>query len=92
MDIDKNGFIEYREFLSAAVNKEKAFSSTKLKVAFSYFDKDKSGKLSVSELKRALGMNYSDEVYRSMIKVFDTNKDGQISFDEFARMMHMIIA
>ena len=92
VDIDKNGYIEYSEFLAAAVNKEKAFSLTNLRLAFGYFDADKSGKISVDELKLALGMNYSDDVYKNMIKEFDSNQDGEISFDEFTKMMNMLTA
>jgi calcium-dependent protein kinase len=87
VDIDNNGYIEYSEFISAAINKEKAFTNGNLKMAFNYFDTDKSGKISISELKKAFGNGYSEEMYKDLIKEFDLNKDGEISLDEFTLMM-----
>ena len=90
VDIDKNGFIEYTEFLTAAINKEKTFSSANLKMAFSYFDTDKSGKISIPELKQAIGMGCSDELFQDLIKEFDENKDGELSYEEFTKMMNKL--
>ena len=83
-DTDKNGFINYTEFLTATVNQSQAFSRERLKEVFRIFDKNKDGKLSMSELKSALGGDSkSDSMFRSMIQEADTNGDGEIDLDEF---------
>ena len=87
IDIDNNGYIEYTEFITAAMNKEKAFTTGNLRMAFNYFDSDRSGKISCGELKKALGNGYTEETYKDLIREFDLNKDGEISFDEFTLMM-----
>lgn len=49
-------------------------------------DRDHNGSLSKAELMGAFGgCNY--EVYRQILEEFDTNKDGQISKQEFKMAM-----
>jgi Ca2+-binding EF-hand superfamily protein len=50
------------------------------------FDKDGSGLVSSEELSEILSAGGSAD-FESMIKEYDDNGDGQISFDEFATMM-----
>ena len=90
IDVDKNGYIEYSEFLSAAINKENAYSQANLRMAFNHFDSDKSGKISIDELKKSISLGCSEDVFRELIKEFDENKDGEISFDEFTKMMNKL--
>jgi calmodulin len=54
--------------------------------AFRMFDKDGSGLVSSEELSEILSAGGSAD-FESMIKEYDDNGDGQISFDEFATMM-----
>lgn len=39
---------------------------------------DKSGKLSVQEIREKLGSNISEETYNSLLKDFDVNHDGEV--------------
>lgn len=94
IDSDNNGYIEFEEFLSASIDKEKLCTEKNLQIAFDWFDKDKSGGISLSELKHILGesnVNTKDEVWKEMIKEIDSNCDGQISFDEFKEMMLKVV-
>ena len=59
-------------------------------VAFSLFDVDGDGKLTVDEIGdvlRELGQEVSDEDLREIIEEFDENQNGQIDFDEFLWLM-----
>lgn len=54
VDTDSNGYIDYTEFLKAAIDIKKLASNINLKIAFETFDKDGSGKISPDELRYAL--------------------------------------
>jgi calcium-dependent protein kinase len=88
-DADRNGFIEYNEFLTSAMNWQKAMSKERLRLAFKDFDKDQSGKISLIELRQALGgAEASDEdVWISMIEEADKDGDGEIDLEEFTDYM-----
>ena len=94
VDTDRNGFIDYSEFVLAATNYSSILSKSTLESAFSAFDRDCSGKISADELKLMLGMNNEvrEEVWRALINEADQNGDGEIEFKEFSRLMLQAVA
>ncbi|KAI0494442.1 hypothetical protein KFK09_024580 [Dendrobium nobile] len=87
-DIDNSGTIDYGEFLAATVHLNKLEREENLVSAFAYFDKDKSGYITIDELSEAcreFGLN--DGHLDEMIKEIDQNNDGQIDYSEFVAMM-----
>lgn len=86
-DTDKNGFINYSEFLTATVNQQQAYSKGNLKNAFKRFDKNDDGNIDLQELKESLGASQSDSIVKKMLDEADTNKDGMIDFEEFVQHM-----
>jgi len=54
-DSDRNGSIDFTEFLTAAFDKRKLLSEENLKRAFAMFDKKGSGYISKDEIMMALG-------------------------------------
>lgn len=61
-----------------------------LKRAFILFDKDKSGKLNLSELSSGFKLylnGIEDAQIQALINCYDVNGDGNISFDEFLGML-----
>ena len=94
IDTDNNGYITYEEFCIALINKEKILTEKNLKMAFDVFDRDKSGGISQNELKFILGeynVNAKEHLWRKIIEQIDLNRDGQISYDEFHKMMMEVI-
>ena len=93
VDIDKNGTIDYSEFIAATVDKKKLLSKERLKQAFSIFDKDDSGYISASEVRAVLdhGKQINEKVWNDIIKEVDINGDGEISYAEFEKMMEQLI-
>lgn len=55
VDSDNSGFIDYSEFVVAAMNEKELTSNDKLQAAFRMFDKDGSGIISPDEIKEVLG-------------------------------------
>ena len=87
IDTDGSGCIEYTEFISASLDKSLYLKKEKLREAFSLFDSDHNGKISNNEIAKVLGMDQrSKEIYK-VIDKYDSNKDGEIDFDEFFQMM-----
>ena len=63
-------------------------------MAFNVFDRDKSGGISQNELKYILGeynVNAKEHLWHKMIQQIDLNQDGQISYEEFHKMMMDVI-
>lgn len=89
IDTDKNGYIEYSEFLVAAMDRKKLLSVEHLEAVFKEFDKDKNGKISAIELKSMLDhhQNLDVSVYAGLIKEVDMNGDGHVDYREFRDMM-----
>ncbi|CAG9322411.1 unnamed protein product [Blepharisma stoltei] len=85
VDTDLNGYIDYTEFLKAAIDQQKLASQANLKITFEMFDRDGSGKISAQELKEMLqGENATNsEVWNELIKTVDQNGDGEIDLKEF---------
>ncbi|WRX30389.1 Protein kinase domain - like 10 [Theobroma cacao] len=87
-DIDNSGTIDYGEFLAATLHINKMEREENLVAAFSFFDKDGSGYITIDELQNAckefgLGDVHLDE----MIKEIDQDNDGRIDYGEFTAMM-----
>jgi len=55
VDSDNSGFIDYSEFVVAAMNEKQLTTNDKLQAAFKMFDKDGSGVISGDEIKEVLG-------------------------------------
>ncbi|PSS30846.1 Calcium-dependent protein kinase [Actinidia chinensis var. chinensis] len=87
-DIDNSGTIDYGEFLAATVHLNKLEREENLLSAFSFFDKDSSGYITIDELQQACKEFGLSEVHLDeMIKEIDQDNDGQIDYGEFAAMM-----
>ena len=89
VDVDSSGFIDYSEFLVAAMDRQKLLSKERLKAAFAAFDVDHNGKISLSELKQMLDHQgvLSEHVWSSFLSGVDKNGDGEVDWKEFKQMM-----
>ena len=58
-----------------------------MRAAFKMFDKDGSGTISKDEIKEALG-GLDEKLVEESIRDVDQNNDGEISFEEFEKMMN----
>ncbi|MFS7915279.1 putative non-specific serine/threonine protein kinase [Helianthus anomalus] len=88
-DIDNNGTIDYEEFVAATLHINKVDKEDYLFTAFSYFDKDDSGYITLDELQQACKEFGVDDVHlEEIIKEADQNNDGCIDYNEFVAMMH----
>jgi len=96
IDMDNNGYIEYEEFVRAAVSKEKFTNDNILRFAFRYFDKDGSGEITFDEIEEVFKESITDKnkvhnTLKQIIKEVDINGDGVISFEEFSNVMKKML-
>ncbi|CAH9102807.1 unnamed protein product [Cuscuta europaea] len=89
-DVDKDGYLDCTEFVAISVHLRKLGNEEHLKKVFEFFDKNQSGYIELEELRDALADEIdtnSEEIVNAIMQDVDTDKDGRISYDEFAAMM-----
>lgn len=93
VDVDHSNEIDFSEFVTATANRENLLRAEKLKQAFSYYDKDKSGSISLSEIRDVLGggQNLSDAVWKQVVSEVDADGNGEVDFEEFKSMMQKMM-
>ncbi len=92
IDMDKNGTIDYNEFVLAATNRQKLLNKEKLESTFKIFDKDGNGTISKEEIKSLLCAKTDDKkLIDEIVKEVDQNGDGEISLNEFKEMMKKLV-
>ena len=96
IDTDHNGYIEYEEFIRAAIDKDYFLNEKFLRFAFNYFDKDHNNSIDYNEIEMVFKDNIVDrknihEGLQKIITEVDINKDGKITFDEFSFVMKKML-
>ncbi|CAD8143599.1 unnamed protein product [Paramecium octaurelia] len=86
IDINRSGQIDFSEFCMAAMNQEKLLSVQRVEQAFKIFDQNGDGFISKKELEAIMG-DLGDDVWNQILTDCDNNGDGQISHEEFVKML-----
>ena len=91
LDTEGKGVIDYADFLDLMTGKmAERDPMEEMMKAFRLFDEDDTGKITFKNLKRVakeLGENMTDEEIQEMIDEADRDGDGEISEEEFFRIM-----
>ena len=90
LDGGDNGYIEYTEFISAALVLKDLLNEHKLDHLMSTFDHDETSKLTRDKVKRGftiLGKNLTKKELDEIFGAHDSNNDGYISKSEFRDML-----
>ncbi|KAI3732339.1 hypothetical protein L1987_63543 [Smallanthus sonchifolius] len=90
VDTNGKGSLDYGEFVAVSLHLKKMANNEHLHKAFSYFDKDGNGFIEPHELQDSLMEDGDEDVSNIANDIFqevDTDKDGKISYEEFAAMM-----
>ncbi|XP_024969745.1 calcium-dependent protein kinase 24-like [Cynara cardunculus var. scolymus] len=90
-DLDHNGVLNCEEFLTMVVHLKKISNEDQLRQAFHHFDRNRNGYIEFDELKECLfdgHLNpHNEKMVHEIIVDADLDKDGRISYPEFAAMM-----
>ena len=88
IDVDKNGKIDYTEFLAATIQKYNYLRNERLFETFCMFDKDNSGQITKDEILKALNADKNQEKeIEKYINAVDKNGDGKVDYKEFLQLM-----
>ena len=91
VDTDGSGTVDFPEFLAMMQTKMgERDSREEIIKAFRLFDDDDTGKISFLNLKRVakeLGESITDEELQEMIDEADRDGSGEVSQDDFVRIM-----
>ncbi|ELU09609.1 hypothetical protein CAPTEDRAFT_184797 [Capitella teleta] len=92
LDADGSGTVDFKEFLTMYARKKKDVASEEeeMRAAFKTFDRNGDGYISAAELRHVmmcLGEKLSDEEVKEMIRAADTDGNGKIDYQEFAKVL-----
>ncbi|KAM6592701.1 hypothetical protein CsatA_000404 [Cannabis sativa] len=100
-DLDEDGYLNYLEFVSILVKVRMIGNENRhIRAAFEVFDENQSGYIEMDDLRHCFAYDSDDEenieevveenieeVVEAIMEDVDIDKDGKISYDEFAAMM-----
>lgn len=76
-DADKDGYLDYREFVAINVHLRNMGNDEHLRTAFEFFDQNKSGYIEIEELRDALADEVdtnNEDVINAVMHDVDTDK------------------
>ena len=84
-DVDKNGVIEYQEFIQGVCDKNSLFDNSNLKSIFSIIDHDNKGYIISEDIKNFVFPNktVNEEAIAAYLNQFGMNINDKIFFDDF---------
>jgi len=92
IDFNNDGSINFSEFLTVNIQKEKLLNEETLDRAFRMFDLDGNGYITIDELKKTMPLEITTKAgWRNLVSEVDKDGDYQISFNEFKEMMEKLI-
>lgn len=93
-DENDDGVISYSEWLLTAMNRHKILTHEKLEAAFMGLDVDKSNTVSVEEISNFLfsSKNVDHNLLREVISRVDSDKDGDITLNQFKTLMFDLLS
>ena len=92
IDFNNDGSINFSEFLTVNIQKEKLLNEETLDRAFRMFDLDGNGYITIEELKKTMPLEITTKAgWRNLVSEVDKDGDYQISFNEFKEMMEKLI-
>ena len=88
LEFDRENFEAIKERILTLCRERSGNGLRGLKIMFKAIDRDRNNSVDPTEFKYAMrdyGIPISDDEVSAVVKYFDTNRDGKISFDEFLR-------
>ena len=90
-DLNRDGTIDFSEFLLATADYRRLLHPKTLKIAFALFDPDSSGSITLEELKSVLKYQEKEVTWRAFLREIDKNGSESIEIDEFRQLVEKIV-
>ena len=92
LDGDKNGTIEFEEFLRGCIDKSEILNDKYINYAFKFLDKENKKSLSSEQIMSAffIESEASKEILNNILDSNDYDKNGRIDFEEFKNLIYSI--
>jgi len=93
LDGDKNGTIEFEEFLRACINKNEILNDKYINYAFKFLDKENKKSLSPEQILSAFFVEENEVFKETMNQILNNNdydKNGKINFEEFKSLIYSL--
>ena len=92
LDGDKNGTIEFEEFLRGCIDKSEILNDKYINYAFKFLDKENKKSLSSEQIMSAFFIENeaSKEILNNILDSNDYDKNGRIDFEEFKNLIYSI--
>ncbi|CAE8626929.1 unnamed protein product, partial [Polarella glacialis] len=87
LDTNNTDEIHYTEFLAAMVSTRISMHDDLLKATFDRFDVDKSGTITVNNLREVLGENFAGSDIDQIMREADITGSGDITYEEWIRYL-----
>ena len=95
LDIEKNNYLSYEDFVRGAIDKNCLLNDKILSFAFKYFDKDDKGVITINEISYIFKEHFTiknvNEGLKKIISEVDEDNDGEITYNEFCKLMKNLI-
>ncbi|CAD8053433.1 unnamed protein product [Paramecium sonneborni] len=91
LDANKSGKVDFSEFISASINRDKTLSKKKIEQSFKLFDLDGNGYITKQEINELFGNEIDEKMWEDILKDCDINQDGMISLNEFITLLESTI-
>ena len=94
-DTNRDGVIDFEEFIGACIDKKVLSSTEDLHKAFNLLDTNHDGVISLDDFDDLFssygGAKMDQELWHDLLMEADRNDDGKVSFDEFREAMGYLL-
>ena len=97
LDIEGNNYLEYEQFVRAAIDKKIFLSDEALRMAFNFFDKENQGIITFGSILTIFkdctkkGINTEEELKKIMKEIGINNEDLSINYSSFTQLITEIL-
>ncbi|CAK91783.1 unnamed protein product (macronuclear) [Paramecium tetraurelia] len=87
LDANGSGIVDFSEFITATINKEKSLSRQRIEQSFKLFDLDGNGLITKQELNELFDEEIDEEMWQEILDQCDNDNDGMINLNEFINLL-----